>query len=385
MRVLLVKKSLLGFGGGAELFLECAEAYKRRGFLVEISVLEMSNHSHFVKRFCELSIDSLIDQRVLGNTLFSLVQKVGWILFIPLSFVQAQRCSGSFDIIHIHESFGPWYAWLLRTKLSQDSSLKFVGWTLNDLSITSPYSSRTKRLFYRLLGPIFRNAEIFFSRWLSSVFVLDERTLEQVRQYFKSSDVKVSLNRVAVVWPSIKSGTKAGRISSLRTIVLCNSSFSSHRRFEDVIRAVSLLNSRAKKNIKLVIVGDGSRSRLPAYLSVLAGELSVDCQIIPSRISDHELQNYYCEASVFCFVGERQAWGLAPLKALALGVPSVVSRGCGVSEVLDGICDLVDVGDIEAIARCIDQPTAIDLVRVRTLLSEISTDRYIEALTQEHK
>lgn len=110
-----------------------------------------------------------------------------------------------------------------------------------------------------------------------------------------------------------------------------------HRRFEDAIEAVALLDGDTA--IELLIVGSDHADRAYAdRLAELIAQRGVGDRVrMPRRtVSDAELLDAYAAADVFLFPNQNQTWGLAPLEALAAGTPVIVSSGAGVHEVLVG-------------------------------------------------
>ncbi len=108
------------------------------------------------------------------------------------------------------------------------------------------------------------------------------------------------------------------------------------RRFEDVIRAVA--DARAEGcQCRCEIIG--SDRFWPSYGAslrqlVTALSLSDAVELRFESVTDAELEQAFARADVAVFPNEQQAWGLAQLEAMARGIPVVVSRGAGVSEVL---------------------------------------------------
>jgi glycosyltransferase involved in cell wall biosynthesis len=129
------------------------------------------------------------------------------------------------------------------------------------------------------------------------------------------------------------------------------------RRFEDAIRAVALA-WRGGLHCRYEIIG--SDRFWPSYgarLRELVAELGL-AETVALRfesVTEAELEAAYERADVAVFPNESQAWGLAQLETMVRGVPTVVSRGAGVSEVLrDGeTALLVDTRQPEQIARAI--------------------------------
>jgi len=108
------------------------------------------------------------------------------------------------------------------------------------------------------------------------------------------------------------------------------------RRLEDAIRAVAAARDAGAACHYGII---GSDRFWPAYGTVLrrlVAELGLDDAVTLrfESIPDSELEEAYARADAALFPNERQAWGLAQLEAMVRGIPVVVSRGAGVSEVL---------------------------------------------------
>jgi len=118
--------------------------------------------------------------------------------------------------------------------------------------------------------------------------------------------------------------------------LLCVGVLAPWRRFEDVIRAVAAAREQGCECRCEII---GSERFWPSYGTFLrqvvtALGLSGAVELRFESVTDAELEQAYARADVAVFPNEQQAWGLAQLEAMARGVPVVVSRGAGVSEVL---------------------------------------------------
>jgi glycosyltransferase involved in cell wall biosynthesis len=130
------------------------------------------------------------------------------------------------------------------------------------------------------------------------------------------------------------------------------------RRIEDLVEAVRILRQRGVKVHALVV---GRHDTAPHYSEQLTRlvtryQLGSLVRFIAQSVPEEEMADYYSACDVFVFPNDQQAWGLAPLEALACRRPVVVSRGSGVHEVLvDGeTALLVPPRDPEALARAID-------------------------------
>jgi len=110
-----------------------------------------------------------------------------------------------------------------------------------------------------------------------------------------------------------------------------------HRRFEDLIAAMSLLADDLSVHALIA----GSDHVDPAYADRLAAQITahdLDGRVtLPRRsLSDAELKDTYAAADVFAILSERYAWGLAPLEAIASGTPVILTPGAGVYDILAG-------------------------------------------------
>ena len=110
-----------------------------------------------------------------------------------------------------------------------------------------------------------------------------------------------------------------------------------HRRFEDVLDAMSLLAD--DPSIHALIAGSDHVD--PAYADRLAAQitardLAARVTLRRGSLSDAELKDTYAAADVFVIQSERYAWGLAPLEAIASGTPVILTPGAGVHDVLAG-------------------------------------------------
>jgi glycosyltransferase involved in cell wall biosynthesis len=131
-----------------------------------------------------------------------------------------------------------------------------------------------------------------------------------------------------------------------------------HRRFEDLVEAMSLLADSEHPQIHALVAGSDHED--PAYAARLAvqirardltGRVTLQC----ASLSDARLQDIYAAADVFVILSERYAWGLAPLEALASGTPVILTPGAGVYDVLAGRpgVQVVPVRDPRALADAV--------------------------------
>lgn len=158
------------------------------------------------------------------------------------------------------------------------------------------------------------------------------------------------------------------------------------RRFEDGIRAVAIAE-RKGWNCRYEIIG--SDRFWPSYgasLRKLVARLDLHDAVTLrfESVTDPELEAAYERADVAVFPNEQQAWGLAQLEAMVRGVPAIISRGAGVSEVLaDGeTALLVDARRPDQIADAIGRLAATP--RLREELGSRGRALVLESYTSLH-
>lgn len=163
--------------------------------------------------------------------------------------------------------------------------------------------------------------------------VIDERTREWARKHFKKNAVTVRNGLFSDYFsyvPRMHPGKRTLRLLTAGIYFL-------HRRYEDCIEAIALLKKRGI-DANLDIAGDYSTSEYRAYqhrLSLLTTHLDVSDRIrFMGKISEEELLSKYHTADVYISSNHLQSWGLAVFEAMSCGMPVVVSKSAGASEVL---------------------------------------------------
>lgn len=213
-------------------------------------------------------------------------------------------------------------------------------WTMHDLPLRAWSRWQRENLDQEYRPSIFRkiifrlkdNYEIArFIRPQNAVVVLDSRDKEWVKKYFKKEAVIIR-NGLDSDYFFYKPRTAfAGGVPKL----LMAGIFLPHRRFEDGIEAVRILGEKGCR-VDLRIIGDyNNDKKYYDRILVLIKELGLMEQIrVLGRISEEELVNEYQRNDIFLFPNHLQSWGLAVFEAMACGLPVVVSRSAGASEVL---------------------------------------------------
>lgn len=354
MKIAIIRYDLLTKGGGPRQMLELAINLQQQGHTVTIFTYGYNQEEgyadlcrkldiRFVKNECtatgsDLNIDS-------KNILRRFINGLIW-LRNEMRKIKAMTdlITEQYDIINIHEWPGNWAAWYLRKKFKTP-----IVWMCNDIWHFPPDNknqSLTKRIANTVRFVYLNPARIFdklATRYIQKITVLDSRIKGLIDSYYSANSVIV------------RSGVDIERLTSMadpnaRKIIcekhhlpansfflLCASIYFAHRRFEDALCALSSLESKYP-NIHLMIVGS---TRLdPEYakkINNLISELRLESRVtrVNEFISDQDLYRYYQACDLFIFPNNHQTWGLAPIEAMTLGKPVLVSTGAGVHEVIE--------------------------------------------------
>lgn len=212
------------------------------------------------------------------------------------------------------------------------NDLHIASWSLFEDPLFNPPRRPLVKKIFNWLRDTYENLRFFSSQ--DKIIVLNERTVFLVRKYLhrKAFVVRSGVDRDRFIYK------ERNPIAAKRINILCNGIFYIHRRFEDVISAVKILLD-GQYDPYLKIIGDyqhkdTARSYYNKLVKMVEG-LGLTKRITFSGVvSDAELTDSYQGADVFVFASHRQTWGLAVFEAMSSGLPVIVSRTAGASEVL---------------------------------------------------
>lgn len=120
-----------------------------------------------------------------------------------------------------------------------------------------------------------------------------------------------------------------------------------------IVRALAQISQPLRPT--LVAVVDVAQPQRRDNLSALAAQLGVKVEI-RERISQSELVSLYNSAKLFVYGSRLEPFGLAPLEAMACGLPVVAIRSGGVREtVVDGVTGLLADWDVNDFASKINR------------------------------
>ena len=108
-----------------------------------------------------------------------------------------------------------------------------------------------------------------------------------------------------------------------------------HRRYEDIIEAVSILKDEGvKTNLEII----GKKSFSPEYYkflqeSIIRKKLSKNISLI-DYLGKNELLRKYSTADAFVFVNEGNTWGISVFEAISARVPVIITTNIGAADIV---------------------------------------------------
>lgn len=213
-------------------------------------------------------------------------------------------------------------------------------WMMNDL--TTKYGSflRARELFeQKRLSLAMRIGYLLFDTWervrfiraQDAITVLDNHDQHLARRYLKREAIVVRSGVDISQFPFALHDAPLGR----RVRILMVGIFFTHRRFEDAIEAIHKL-TQSDVACTLTIIGDPTTDR--AYARAITNLMHTyhldDLVTFRGRVDEKELLDAYANHDIFLFPSHLQSWGLAVFEAMASGLPVIVSKTVGASEVL---------------------------------------------------
>src|SRR3990167_6188750 len=125
-----------------------------------------------------------------------------------------------------------------------------------------------------------------------------------------------------------------------------------------------------EKNARFVIAGNGD---MEPFIIEKAAEMGIaDKVLFAGFLQGEDLERAYKMADVYVMPSVSEPFGITPLEAMSNGVPTIISRTSGVSEVIRH-CLLVDFWDIDDISSKI-----ISVLRYSQLTESLKENAFSE-------
>jgi glycosyltransferase involved in cell wall biosynthesis len=325
-----------GGGGGVRLMLELGAGLVRRGHRVTVACHDFLADSEFSYASDQLEIRSVrrgAFELPVGN---GALARRFW-LDMPKV---ARLVPPDADVVNAHD----WPALRPGRIAAGRLSVPLV-WTRNNESpwerATVPGQTITgdRPPLRRALQAVLTWPDLLDARRAGAIAVLSAQQAEMVKRSYRKDALVVPVGPPAHFFDPPDRAAARARLGIADDVFLVvgAGSLVEHRRFEDLIEAMSLLADDPQ--IHALIAGSDHED--PAYADRLAAqiaahELAARVTLPRQALTDAELKDTYAAADVFVILSRRYAWGLAPLEAIASGTPVILTPGAGVYDILAG-------------------------------------------------
>ena len=281
-----------------------------------------------------------------------------------------------FDLMDVHWAYPDGFAGILVGKLLRKSTLVTARGT--DINLYPKFRLIRSQIIYTL-----QNAD----RIISVCQALKDRIIQLG---IPESKVVVIPNGVNIrkfePIPKAEARKQLG-LPLDRTFILSVGGLIHRKGFHHIIDAISIIRKKEKKDVCLIIVGEGEyREKLERQIDRLG--LSSFVKLVGAKPHD-EVYKWYSMANIFCLASSREGWPNVLLEALACGLPVVATNVWGSPEV---ICSneygiLVDKQDGRLLAEAITQGLEKDWDREKLVeyAKENSWDKCANKVFHEFK
>jgi glycosyltransferase involved in cell wall biosynthesis len=381
-----------GGGGGVRLMLELGLGLVRRGHRVTVACHDYLPGAEVAKASELLDIRSVRRGEAQPPATNTALARRYWLDMPKI----ARLVPPDADVINAHEWPGLRPARIAAGRLSKP----FV-WTRNDESLWERaivpehtiYGDR--RMSRRLLRAAACWPDLRDARRAARIVVLSRAQVDMVRRSYRRPATVAGIGPAGSFFdpPSRAAARARLGIGDDVFLVVGAGILVKHRRFEDLIEAMALLDD--DPSIRALIVGSDHVD--PAYADrldelIAARELAGRVSLPRRSVSDAEMHDAYVAADAFVILSQRYAWGLAPLEAIASGTPVILTAGAGVVDILGGRAgvQIVPSEDPAATAAAIRRwrsgagRDGIETTR-EWLRDEYSIDRYVEHMVDVYE
>ena len=226
--------------------------------------------------------------------------------------------------------------------------------TINDLN-----RLRYPSMFSRVDVLYWQTVQRALFRRVDQIIAISENTKLDLLQYYH-----LPADKVQVIYPAIsprfgyQSATIAANLAVLQKYelqapyVLSVGGLAMHKNIHAALRAFASLRAQGHlSEYTFVIVGEGFHTHNDQRLLELTSRVGKQTIRLTGAVDDADLPLIYASASLFVYPSLYEGFGIAPLEAMACGVPVLASRAGALSEVLgDAAWSVEDATDVEAIA-----------------------------------
>lgn len=270
---------------------------------------------------------------------------------------------GKYDIVHCHTPNASVITRLVCRKFRKKTGLK-VFYTAHGFH----FYKGAPKLNWLLYYPV----ERFCSRFTDKLITINKEDYELAKNKFKAKEVHyvpgigIDLSRFESVRVNKAEKRKEIGVPEDAFLLLSVGELNENKNHQVIIKALVKLND---STVHYAIAGVGDQKE---YLLSLAKKLGVSEQVhlLGYRRDIPELNHV---ADVFCFPSIREGLPVAPIEAMACGLPVIAAENRGTCEIIvsDKNGFLCDYSDVDAFVEALNK-----VINDRTLFERFSENTY---------
>ena len=244
---------------------------------------------------------------------------------LPTMINIGRKIPKGFDVINCHNYPSEWAAFAAKKRLNTP-----IVWMCNEPPFWF-FVPELRRGLRKINWPVYNLLDKTAVNYVDEILVLSHIASGYVRKAYNRSS-RVVRSGIDLERFGKASGAAFRKKYGLGDdfVLLQVGNLELNKRQTDTIKALHIL-SKNNSGIKLVFNGGGRQTELIR----LSEQLGVQDKVLFLRsTSDEELAEVYAACDVFVFPAQI-TWGLAVVEAMATAKPVVVSKRCGVSEIIE--------------------------------------------------
>lgn len=282
------------------------------------------------------------------------------IVYLFYTICKLRKLLKNVDVINIHDCG---YEMLFPAFIG-----KKVIWQVNDLPPCFHVGNAkdTSETFWSRL----RVKYILLFKDIVTKFTVNvSKNKERIKQFFHR-DADVLYCGIEPVRIDRKIEDTFRRFDNKEVHILSSGVFFPYRNYET---QVLVMRELVKMGINAHLNIIGSCSFNPEYVTKIKNMITDnhldECITICGQVDETEFKKLHQDADVFIFINIDQSWGLAVFEAMSCGLPVIVSKSVGATEILHDKQDaiFVEPTDVKSIAE-----TIIQLMQDKTYYQNIS-------------
>ncbi len=248
----------------------------------------------------------------------------GYTTDLPSMFLLGKKVPEGFDIINNQNSPTQWAAFFAKKKLDAP-----IVWNCNEPPFY--YSDvKQRRGLGKINSLLYDGFDKIAVNYIDSIVSVSSVDTQRIKKaYGKSSQILRPGVSTELLQKASGKFVRAKYGLENDFVLLQVGNIAQDKRQHDSVRALHYL-SQKYDNIKLILVGQGSRTELVD----LSQKLNVKNKVFFfQNCSDEDLAQIYAACDVFVFPAQI-TWGLAVIEAMVASKPVIVSTKAGASEII---------------------------------------------------